>query len=70
MNKKIKEQILDKLESQDDDEIKMKEINRLSDRAIKLQKEVIKITDKVYEIDELEGERLLELLSDEKYLRS
>ena len=42
----------------------------LERRAIKLQREVLKIVDKIYEADEVFGEAVNETLQDETFLRS
>ena len=70
MKKELKEEILDKLESNSEDEVKFKKIEMLSDKAIELKRKLIGIVDKIYELDELEGDRINELLNDEKQMRS
>lgn len=42
---------------------------RLEHKAIKLQKEVMKIVDKLYEVDDIFADRVNELLQDESFLR-
>lgn len=42
----------------------------LEKKAIKLQREILKIVDKIYEADELFGDSVNEVLQDEKFLRS
>lgn len=50
--------------------MRTKQVDKLIDKAISLQREVMKISDKVWELDETAGSELSELLSDESYLRS
>jgi len=42
----------------------------LEKKAIKLQKEVTEILDKLYEVDELFADEVKELLQDESFIRS
>lgn len=46
------------------------EIEKLKDKAIKLGIELIEVVDKIYELDELEGDKINEILNDEKHMRS
>jgi len=49
---------------------KQKRMENLFQEGIELMKKVMKIQDKLYEFDELYGEKFNEFISDEQLLRS
>lgn len=50
-------------------QIKFKKIQQLKNKAIRLKKELLKTIDKIYLIDELEGENVNDFINDEKMMR-
>ena len=47
-----------------------RDIETLKSEAIEMQRKVIAIVDEIYSLNELEGDKITELLTDESFIRA